>query len=647
MDLLESPKYRGGGSDKRSETKVTPTQAASDPSLSADDLEVTAQRLTLTDFLDLQTVREMQDSFNSMTRLVTTIRDAAGKEIVLPTEDEDRIRRDQLLEHLVTDDDLASGSEDGEIQFSVPIIIEDQVLGSITIDRREDDEQSDGHEAGRGGDDGQGPSTLDPARVSQLAAKLGMSSDQIEPLLESVQKLYEPSHSASMRFLYLMANAIARLCYQEYHLQQSVEELSALYKLSQLLAGQGDLQHVLDTAARSAVEVLKAKASSIRLLAHEPEQELVVKSVYNLSQPYVDKGPILVNANDVNQRLFNGEVVYVEDMSIDDRVIYKEEAKQEGLVSFISVAMKARNRPIGVIRVYSGETRHFSASEIKLLKALADLAATSIENARLSHQEIENQRVKQQLRMGASVQRRMMPAELPKLAQMDVAARYVPSFELGGDFYDFIPLDHDSNNTGIAIGDVVGKGVAASLLMASVRASLRAYAQDIYDLDEIMARVNIALCGDTRDSEFATLFYGVIDPQTLRMTYCNAGHDPPLVLRDGEIIPLDVGGMIVGVDPRQPYDKSVLQLEPKDVVLFYTDGLVDAQNFEGKRFGRDRIVESMREAATMYDDGVASHVLNHVLWKMRNYIGLNRPIDDTTLVVLRVLADGEPSIRVG
>src|SRR6185369_8574133 len=109
------------------------------------------------------------------------------------------------------------------------------------------------------------------------------------------------------------------------------------------------------------------------------------------------------------------------------------------------------------------------------------------------------------------VQKRMLPREAPNIPPFEVAARYVPSFELGGDFYDFIDLGAPgSNNMGIAVGDVVGKGIAASLLMASVRSSLRAFAQDVYDIDEIMRRVNGALVRDTLSNEFATLWYGVL-----------------------------------------------------------------------------------------------------------------------------------------
>jgi hypothetical protein len=262
-----------------------------------------------------------------------------------------------------------------------------------------------------------------------------------------------------------------------------------------------------------------------------------------------------------------------------------EQAEREGLASMLFAGIIYQGRPIGVLQVGTAERRSFSRFQRDLLQAMAQLVAAAIENARLDRSRRETERVQRQLRLAADVQRRMLPRHLPEIDPLHVAARYVPSFELSGDFYDFLSLD---GHLGVAIGDVAGKGVAASLLMASVRSSLRAYAQDLYDIDQIMARVNAALTRDTLDNEFATLFYGVIDPVAMRLTCCNAGHEPPLLLRGDEVIHLDIGGMIVGVDAGQEYERAVVDLEPGDLLLLYTDGLIDARNDAGEAFGRKR-----------------------------------------------------------
>ncbi len=412
-------------------------------------------------------------------------------------------------------------------------------------------------------------------------------------------------------------------------LREQVAQLNTLYRLSTLLAAHRDLQEVLDVAARSAAEVMHVKAASIRLLDDRGE-ELYIKAVHNLSDQYLSKGPVLVQDSELYRRTLEGHIEYVEDMSTDPRILYPQDARREGLVSVLAAPMIYQGRPTGVIRLYTGTTRRFSESETNLLRAIAQLLAAAIEHARLDAARREHRQIERQLHMAADVQRRMMPSTMPQVRRLDIAARYSPSFELGGDFYDFIPLE---GHLGVCVGDVVGKGIAAGLLMASVRAALRAYAQDIYDLDDVISRVNVALSRETLDREFATLFYGVIDPATLRLTYCNAGHEPTLLWRQGTFTRLEEGGMIVGIDPDQKYVKRIVELQTDDVLFLYTDGLPDAQNFDQQRFGRARIEAAIQDAA----GGSAHDIVNHALWQMRRYVGLNRQIDDTTIVAVKVL----------
>jgi sigma-B regulation protein RsbU (phosphoserine phosphatase) len=223
----------------------------------------------------------------------------------------------------------------------------------------------------------------------------------------------------------------------------------------------------------------------------------------------------------------------------------------------------------------------------------------------------------------------MIPQQPPVLDGVDIASVYVPCFELGGDFYDFIPLPGD--NLGLAMADVSGKGVPASLIMASVRAFLRAQADNVYYLYEIMRRINLMLCRDTKPSEFVTLFYGVLDLRSRRLTYCNAGHPPPLVLRKGKILELGSDNMVLGVLADEPYTQSFIDLQRGDILMMYTDGLADAMNFKQETFGRQRIVEAFTKGGASADA-----VAQNILWEMRRFVGLTKRVDDVTLVVVRL-----------
>lgn len=567
-----------------------------------------AARLSLTDFLDLPTLQELQDSFSAMTRLRMTIRDAAGRPLTTPTDAAEQAQSAATLEFLI-----APGTGEADGPLVAPIVVEEQALGSVVIEeqRRND------------------PLPADRVKLAALYAKLGAPANEIDGMIAAAERAFAPRRAMAVQSLFLLANHLARLCYQGYQLRERVEELAALNKLSALLAGSRELQQVLDTAAHTVAEVMNVKAAAVRLL-NEETNELEVKAVHNLSDEYVQKGPVHLGKSQIAHQAFNkGEIVYVEDMRIDPRVVYPDDAEREGLVSFLVAGMIYRGRPVGLLQVYSDRKQRFSRFDENLLRSIAQLTASAIVNARLDKQRAEGERVRRQLAMAADVQRRMLPSSMPHLPPFDIAARYVPSFELGGDFYDFINLE---GHLGVAMCDVVGKGVAASLLMASVRASLRAYAQDVYDIDEIIARVNVALVRDTQTNEFATLFYGVLDPQTRRLTYCNAGHEPPLLFRDGQITRLEVGGTVVGIDPEQHYDKGLVYLQPGDELLLYTDGLTDAQNFNGEKFGRERINKALRETTRSN----AQDALNHILWEMRRFVGLRSSIDDTTLVLIKV-----------
>ncbi|MFQ6049117.1 MAG: PP2C family protein-serine/threonine phosphatase, partial [Phycisphaerae bacterium] len=326
----------------------------------------------------------------------------------------------------------------------------------------------------------------------------------------------------------------------------------------------------------------------------------------------------------------SGKVVYVEDSRTDPRVRYPAQARKEGIVSALVAGMIYRGRPVGVMRIYTGQRYRFSAFERSLLQALASQAAAAIVNAQLHAEALEAERYQRQIQYAGQVQRRMIPARAPAHHRLQIGCVYDPMMELGGDFYDFLELGQ--GDLGLVIADVVGKGVAASLMMASVRSALRTAAQEIYDLDKVMARANRQLCHDTLISEFATVFYGVINPDATRLTYCNAGHDPPLLLRDGQFQSLETGGMVIGVRPDERYEKGVVHLRPGDLLVLYTDGLVEATNFQHQWFGR----QNLRRSILRYRQLDAQELAQQLLWDVRRFVGLADRIDDITLVAVKV-----------
>jgi len=439
-------------------------------------------------------------------------------------------------------------------------------------------------------------------------------------------------HGRPEELLALMAEMLRRLCQGESRLRARAKELAALFSLTSEFTGPRELQGVLDQVTRTVVQAMRAKACTIRLLSDD-RTELLIRSAAGVSPEYLNKGPILVSQSVIDREVLEtGKPVYIADQRSDPRVLYPAEARQEGIVSALCAPLTYKGRAEGVIRMYTGEPHVFDWFETAMLESIASQAAAAIVNARLRQDAVEAAGIRRQLKIAGEVQQRLIPAAAPSVAGLDIGALYVPCYELGGDFYDFIDLPPD--NLGVGVCDVSGKGVPASLLMASVRASLRAHAVNIYDMSTVLSRVNRDLCADTLTSEFATLFYGVIDYRTRRFTYANAGHVPPILVRGGQCCPLATGGGVLGVLPDGYWGHEHFTLQSGDVLVGCTDGLTEALDHNDEPFGRQRLEAAALEAIA--DGRQAEGIAHHVLWVMRRFTGLQTALDDLTLVVIKV-----------
>ncbi|RNC80393.1 MAG: GAF domain-containing protein [Phycisphaera sp.] len=446
-----------------------------------------------------------------------------------------------------------------------------------------------------------------------------------------------------------LASTVSEVCENEYELKHRVRELEVLYRLSEHLARASDVQEVLTIALDSAMDVLDLDAGSIVLFDDESQHasdehgiELIASR--NLSEDWLADPTPLSENREFDRSAIRGEIVAIENLLDDERVIAPERLEQENITGFVTAALIFQNRPIGAIRLYDKKPRLFDSSEQRLVMSIAQQAAVSVEQARLLAMQARDRRLGRQLKLASEIQLRMLPTKMPNFEQLDIAGRYAPSLELGGDFYDAFQVGTPaSKNLGIVIGDVVGKGMPAALLMASVRSSVRAYAQDVYDIDEIVSRTNKALCRDTLASEFVTLWYGVIDPQTLHLTYCGAGHEPPMILsvpehrapNSTDLVELSTGGMVIGVDPSQRYQRGHFDLHRGDVLMCYTDGMTDAQNFEEARFGKRRLQNALIETLADNPEASADEIIEGIFWRIRQFAGLSKQPDDQTLLVVR------------
>jgi serine phosphatase RsbU (regulator of sigma subunit)/anti-sigma regulatory factor (Ser/Thr protein kinase) len=238
--------------------------------------------------------------------------------------------------------------------------------------------------------------------------------------------------------------------------------------------------------------------------------------------------------------------------------------------------------------------------------------------------------VEQELGTARSIQHALLPKDLPKLEGWKIAYHYQPAREVGGDFYDFLRLD--DGRIGLVIGDVSGKGIAAALVMANTQSVLRAVARrGNIAPGRVLAEANEVLYAYIPSGTFVTCFYGVLDPESGRLVYANAGHDPPYVQRDGDAEELRARGMPLGLMPGMPYDEKETVLAAGDDLLLYSDGLVEAHNPEGDMFGFPRLGKLIMAKSA----GSGEELVEFLLAELLRFTGPDsEQEDDITLVTL-------------
>jgi serine phosphatase RsbU (regulator of sigma subunit)/predicted ester cyclase len=246
----------------------------------------------------------------------------------------------------------------------------------------------------------------------------------------------------------------------------------------------------------------------------------------------------------------------------------------------------------------------------------------------LDQERRERERLEQELEVARRIQQASLPKEMPQLEEWQITPYYQPAREVGGDFYDF--LDLADGRLGVVVGDATGKGVPAALMMASTRSTLRAVAQACESPGDALRRVNDPLATDIPSSMFVTCFYAILDPNSGRFTYANAGHDLPYLWHGGDAEELRARGMPLGLMPGMSYEEKEIVLEPRDNVLLYSDGLVEAHDPRGEMVGFPRL------RALVAEHGEEGSLGDLCLEELYSFVGEGwEQEDDITLLTLR------------
>lgn len=273
----------------------------------------------------------------------------------------------------------------------------------------------------------------------------------------------------------------------------------------------------------------------------------------------------------------------------------------------------------------------YSKSDIEYISSVVSFAIISIENSRLFEETIEKQKMEKDLELARSIQQNLLPSKLPKSDHYQIAAINKTAKLVGGDYYDFVKLDE--NRLLIAIADVSGKGIQASLLMANLQAFLKSIYKQNYKLEEASNFLNDLVSENTTNGSFITFFWGILNIETQEFTYVNMGHNPPLLIRDGSITKLKKGGMILGVLKTViPYDYEVIKMKPKDTLILFTDGVTEAMNNEKEEYTDERLEELCLDIS----NNNADVILDKILQDVYKHSAGTEQSDDITGLVLKI-----------
>ncbi len=275
--------------------------------------------------------------------------------------------------------------------------------------------------------------------------------------------------------------------------------------------------------------------------------------------------------------------------------------------------------------------QEYSGADIEFIYSTGSLAIISLENRRLFKEALAKQKMEEELELARGIQRNLLPREIPSYSNFDIAVLNLTSQQVGGDYYDVIPLDE--NSFCIAIGDVSGKGVPAALLMANLQAFLKIICKQGMKLDEATALINDLVSENTSDGKFITFFWMILENETKTLNYVNAGHNPPLLIRDGKIIKLDKGGIILGVMKTfVPYSSESIQLKKDDVIILFTDGVTEAKNIDDEEFSD----EKLEGLSLQIISSNSNDILNRVKDEVQSFAKGTTQSDDITLAVIKV-----------
>jgi sigma-B regulation protein RsbU (phosphoserine phosphatase) len=412
--------------------------------------------------------------------------------------------------------------------------------------------------------------------------------------------------------------------------QPSTDRLALLYNLSQQLNSSLDLDEVLNKLMDEVIAALHAERGFIMLRGVQGGLEFRVAR--GMNQTDIEDPEFQISRSVVDKTAEGGQGILTSDAQLDARFNMRQSIMAKGLRAILCVPIKIKDQQIGIIYVDNRlRAGIFTTDDLDLLNSIASSAAIAIENARLYQMAIENSRMETEMKLARNVQISLLPRQTPSLPGWEFGAHWQPARQVGGDYYDFIP--QSGGKLGIVIADVTDKGMPAALFMASAKNILRASIQACDSIAEGITRANGLIEQESNGQMYISLVYACLDPASGTLNYVNAGHNPPLHLH-GKTTTFSIfnkSGMWLGVDANSKFTDEIDSIAQGDLVVFYTDGVSEAENKKGDSFGEEGL-----KSVVLKNRGKTPQALcKQVIEAVQEFTGSSDLADDITLVIFK------------
>jgi sigma-B regulation protein RsbU (phosphoserine phosphatase) len=397
--------------------------------------------------------------------------------------------------------------------------------------------------------------------------------------------------------------------------------VDALIRAGQELAAHRPLSELFTLILDLSIQAVQASRGVLLTMSGE---QLVVQAA---------TGENFQISSGVRDRVLNEKAsLLVVDALSDSDFAERKSIVQHSVRSIIAVPLQTREAVLGLLYVdLTNLARFFTHDDLNLLTVMANIAAIRIEHAHLIEVEAAERIHARDLSQAADIQRGLLPLAAPVVPGLEMAGYNLPCRTVGGDYFDYLP--YGESMLALVVGDVAGKGMPAALLMARLQAHAQALTEFGGEVRHVVAKLNKAVTSRSPGNRFITFCLAVFDPATSTLTYCNAGHNPPMLLRaNGAIEKLEVGGMVLGIFADITFEQQTIRFEPGDLLILYSDGVVEAcpANRE-EEFGEERLVRIVNQSREVD----LSRVIERVMDELRAWSGDGSYADDVTLVLAR------------